>query len=287
MRQHHGGPPPLVEPLRTAPGSGDVPPVAAAVPSSHPGRRRPKAGLVAVVALVLAVVLFAAGVATLAPRQGVASVLAASVVFEPRLPDGTVCPLKPVDFELVTTFVEGAGDLAVEAAGFAVEALDGGGTCEGLNGLVGLPTTDTSLTLNYVSTGVGGVGDPGDIHAIGFELTSGALVVGNRFTAAVEPGSGSITGSRNVVTGGVDGQISFDEFVGMVRLGGDDGPDGGGDGGLAVIVGSQPAAVTGNVPAGPGRMLLPGAIVALVVGVGAVGVGMVARRQRGTATAMN
>lgn len=257
------------------------------VPSPQSGRRRPKAWLVAVVALVLAVVLFAAGVATLAPRRGQPSVLVASVVFQPRLPDGTVCPLKPVDFQLAATFVEGTGDLAVEAAGFAVEALDGGGTCEGLNGLVGLPTTETSLTLNYVSTGVGGVGDPGDIHGIGFELTSGALLVGNRFSAAVEPGSGSITGSRNVLTGEVDGQISFDDFVGVVRLGGAGRPDDEGDGGLAVTVGSQPAPVTGNVPAGPGRMLLPGGVVALVVGVGAVGVGMVARRQRGTATAMN
>jgi len=287
MRQHQGGPPTLAEPLPTAPASGAVSLDADAAPSPQPGRRRPKAWLVAVVALMLAVVLFTAGVATLAPRQGVPSVLAASVIFEPRLPDGTVCPLKPVDFELVATFVEGAGDLAVEAAGFAVEALDGGGTCEGLNGLVGLPTTETSLTLNYISTGVGGVGDPGDVNAIGFVLTSGALVVGNRFSAAVEPDSGSITGTRNVVTGGVDGQISFDEFVGVVRLGGDDQPDRGGDGGLAVIVGSQPAAVTGNVAPGPGRNMLVGGLVALVMGVGAVGVGMVARRQRSTATAMN
>jgi hypothetical protein len=217
--------------------------------------------------IAAAVALFVAGGVLIVPANGTQSTLVTSLEFEPRFPDGTVCSMEAINLDLVTTVDRRATDVAVTSSGFEVPVLTGGPVCDATSGLLGLPTTNANLTLSYIA------GDPGGINDINFVLVDGSLTVGDQFAAAVVQGGGSIIGQRSVAIGNVDAQISFDDFFGVLTPA-SAGDEGGAATGIEVTVGSQPARVTGEVPPGSGRALLPLGLVALALG---VGVGVVGR----------
>lgn len=200
---------------------------------------------IAGILLLAAIPVVVAGVGTMAPRDGRSSPLETTLTFVVTLATDVVCDLDPIAVDLPVVTSDGASRLEIRSERFRVPELRGAGVCTEFSAIAGLPSSQTAMVLDFEQTDGENTRSRDSIH---FTVTSGDITIGERFTARFGPGSGTIVGTRNLLSGKVDATLSLAEFEGKLDLDGQS-P-------APVSVSAGPAPITGTVPAGGGPLLI-------------------------------
>jgi hypothetical protein len=154
----------------------------------------------------------------------------------------SACSIGPVELALESTSGQGGRSLSTRASGFLIPAAEGDAGCTTVNDVLGLPSTDTTLDMEYVTSNRPG---PVDVH---YTSTGGTLRVGTQVQLALPAGGGELTGERNPLNGELTAQLAIQPVDTAVEVAeGQTVP-------ISLTVDTEP--VIGRVPPGPGLTLV-------------------------------
>jgi len=215
------------------------PPPAALWTDPAPPRNTPPSLLgLRALRLLVALGLVAIGAILLPPADGTGGTSNTTMQLSLVVAGDTRCELGPIDLTLQSTANDSGRTLSTRAEGFTVPAASGDPACSLVNDVLGLPSTDTQLSMTYISAD-----RPGPI-TVRYVTDGGVLTVGDSVELALPAGSGVLEGSRNPITGGLTADLALQPFTTEFDIAG--------VGVVPVDVAIEADTVTGEVPPGPG-----------------------------------
>lgn len=214
------------------------PPAALCTDPAPPRHTRPSLLGLRSLRLLVAIGLVVIGAMLLPPADGTQGTSNTTMRLSLVVAGDARCDIGPIELALQSTASDAGRTLSTQAEGFTIPAAIGDPACSLVNEVLGLPTTDTQLSMTYLSAE-----RPGPV-SVRYVTDSGSLTVGDSVNLALPAGSGALEGTRNPVSGALTAELALQPFatefdvagIGMVPV--------------DIAIGAD--TVTGNVPPGPG-----------------------------------